>query len=83
MHDDSAFIQAMQKRPEDTALRLVFADWLEERGDPRGELIRLLHKLTQSVEVADRKNLEERLRTLVAAGVQPVRPFFTNSIGMQ
>lgn len=54
MHDEQAFLQAMQENPEDNTLRLVFADWLEERGDPRGELIRLLHTLTQAVEVPDR-----------------------------
>jgi uncharacterized protein (TIGR02996 family) len=45
MHDESAFLQAMQENPEDTALRLVFADWLEEHVDPRGELMRLLSGL--------------------------------------
>jgi uncharacterized protein (TIGR02996 family) len=83
MHDEQAFLQAMQENPEDTDLRLVFTDWLEERGDPRSELIRLLHTLTQSVEVADRGKLEDRLRSLVSAGVQPVGPFFTNSLGMK
>jgi len=73
----------MQEKPEDASLRLVFADWLEERGDQRCELIRLLHLLTQSVAVPDRSNLEERLRGLVTAGVQPVGPFFTNSVGMK
>jgi len=83
MHDESTFLQAMQQHPDDTALRLVFADWLEERGDPRGELIRLLHTLTPSVEVPDRSRLEDRLRSLLASGVQPVGPFWTNSIGMK
>ena len=83
MHDDQAFLQAMQENPDDTDLRLVFADWLEERGDQRSELIRLLHTLTQSVEVPDRSKLEDRLRSLVSAGVQPVGPFFTNSLGMK
>jgi uncharacterized protein (TIGR02996 family) len=82
MHEEQAFLQAMQENPEDTSLRLVFADWLEERDDPRGELIRLLHTLTQSVAVPDRCKLEARLRSLVSAGVQPVGPFFTNSLGM-
>ena len=72
MHDEAAFLQAMQEHPEDNASRLIFADWLEERGDPRGELIRLLHTLTQSIEVPDRAKLEERLRSLVASGFQPV-----------
>jgi uncharacterized protein (TIGR02996 family) len=38
MHEEEAFLQAIQERPEDTDLRLVFADWLEERGNPRAEL---------------------------------------------
>jgi formylglycine-generating enzyme len=83
MNDETAFLQAMQEHPDDTALRLVFADWLEERGDSRGELIRLLHTLTQSVEVPDRRKLEDRLRNLLASGVKPVGPFWTNSIGMK
>jgi sulfatase modifying factor 1 len=83
MNDEAAFLQAMQKHPKDNALRLVFADWLEEHGDPRGELVRLLHTLTQSVKVPGRKKLEDRLRSLLAAGVQPVGPFWTNSIGMK
>jgi formylglycine-generating enzyme len=83
MHDEQSFLQAMQQHPEDNALRLVFADWLEERGDKRGELIRLLHTLTQSVEVPGRSQLEERLRELMASGVKPVGPFWTNSIGMK
>jgi uncharacterized protein (TIGR02996 family) len=82
MHEEQAFLQAMQQNPEDTSLRLVFADWLEERGDQRSELIWLLHTLTQSVEVPGRSKLEDRLRSLVSAGVKPVGPFFTNSLGM-
>jgi uncharacterized protein (TIGR02996 family) len=83
MNDEATFLQAMQEHPEDVNLRLVLADWLEERGDLRGELIRLLHTLTQSVEVPDRSKLEDRLRILVSAGVKPVGPFFTNSMGMK
>jgi sulfatase modifying factor 1 len=83
MNDEASFIQAMLEKPEDNHLRLVFADWLEERGDSRGELIRLLHRLTQAIDVPDRSKLEDRLRSLLADGVQPVGPFWTNSIGMK
>jgi formylglycine-generating enzyme len=83
MHDEAAFLQAMQEHPEDASLRLVLADWLEERGDLRGELLRLLHMLTQAVEVPDRHGLEDRLRSLLASGVQPFGPLWTNSIGMK
>jgi uncharacterized protein (TIGR02996 family) len=83
MHEEEAFFQAIQEHPEDTALRLVFADWLEERGDPRAELLRLLHLLTQAGEVRERPELEDRLRGLLASGVQAVGPYITNSIGMK
>lgn len=36
-----AFLRAIKENPEDDAPRLIFADWLEKRGDPRGEFIRL------------------------------------------
>ena len=39
-HDD-AFLQAIIENPDDDAPRLLYADWLEERGDPRGEFIRV------------------------------------------
>ena len=39
-HGD-AFLQAVLAEPEDDAPRLIYADWLEERGDPRGAFIRL------------------------------------------
>ena len=59
---EECFLLAMQEHPEDAFLRLIFADWLEERGDPRSDLLRLLHTLTQAVEVPHRALLEERLR---------------------
>ena len=83
LNTEADFLHAMQQHLDDTSLRLAFADWLEKRGDARGELIRLLRMLTQSVEVPDRPKLEERLRGLLASGVQPVGPFWTNSIGMK
>ncbi len=41
MSDDAAFLRGIQADPRDWSLRLVYADWLEERGDPRGELVRI------------------------------------------
>jgi uncharacterized protein (TIGR02996 family) len=40
-----AFLDAIADHPEDASVRLVFADWLEERGDPRAELMRLQAQL--------------------------------------
>jgi uncharacterized protein (TIGR02996 family) len=41
MTDDQAFLQAIRANFADDAVRLVYADWLEERGDPRAEFIRV------------------------------------------
>jgi uncharacterized protein (TIGR02996 family) len=41
MSDDAKFLRALQDAPEDDSVRLVYADWLEERGDVRGEFLRL------------------------------------------
>jgi uncharacterized protein (TIGR02996 family) len=83
MDQEQAFLQAMLEDPRDLALRLIFADWLEEQGDPRGELLRLSHLLTQTIEHPNRPQMEARLRSLLEAGVQPIGPFWTNSVGMQ
>jgi uncharacterized protein (TIGR02996 family) len=40
MNDEEAFERALQERPDDMALRQVYADWLEERGDPGCEIVR-------------------------------------------
>lgn len=41
MTDESAFIKAIAANPADTLRPLVYADWLDERGDPRGRLLRV------------------------------------------
>jgi uncharacterized protein (TIGR02996 family) len=37
----AAFLRCIKDDPEDDAPRLILSDWLEERGDPRGEFVRL------------------------------------------
>src|SRR5262245_29221041 len=39
--EELAFIEPIWQHPLDDGPRLAYADWLDERGDPRGELIRL------------------------------------------
>ena len=51
-------IAAIVANPEDESSWLVYADWLLERGDPRGELIRF-------VDVKDDVDLFWRLRQIV------------------
>ena len=38
--DDDTFLQAILEQPQEEANWLVYADWLEERGDPRAALYR-------------------------------------------
>jgi uncharacterized protein (TIGR02996 family) len=45
MNQDEAFIQAILADPDDEATRLVYADWLDERDDPRGKYLRLQAQL--------------------------------------
>jgi uncharacterized protein (TIGR02996 family) len=47
MNDEDPFIQSVQAAPDDTGLLLIYADWLEERGDPRAEFLRVRVALGQ------------------------------------
>src|SRR5262245_11210901 len=46
---DTAFLRSILASPDDDAPRLVYADWLDENGDPnRAEFIRLQIRLARS-----------------------------------
>ena len=38
---ECSFLEAILDDPDDETTRLIYADWLDERGDPRGEFVRL------------------------------------------
>ncbi len=40
MSEEAAFLEAIARNPADKTARLVFADWLQERGDPRAPWVR-------------------------------------------
>jgi uncharacterized protein (TIGR02996 family) len=42
MNEEAGFIAALLAEPGDRTTLLVYADWLDERGDPRAEYLRLL-----------------------------------------
>ncbi|MBP3958219.1 TIGR02996 domain-containing protein [Gemmata sp. G18] len=42
MSEDAAFIAAILAAPDDRTALLVYADWLDERSDPRAEYLRLV-----------------------------------------
>src|SRR5438046_8601039 len=58
------------------------ADWLEDRDDPRCELVRLLHQPEYRRNLAAEQR-DARVRELLASGVPPVVPTIENSIGMR
>jgi uncharacterized protein (TIGR02996 family) len=76
------FLGAIAEDPAEPTTWLVLADWLDERGDPRGELLHLTRALLQP-ECEQRPAREERLGLLLAQGVRPCWPTRTNSLGMR
>jgi uncharacterized protein (TIGR02996 family) len=47
MTEERAFLMAILERPDDDNTKLVYADWLEEQGDPRCEFLRWMVKVRQ------------------------------------
>ncbi|MFT3698804.1 MAG: TIGR02996 domain-containing protein [Kofleriaceae bacterium] len=66
MADESRFLEAIVAAPDDDAPRLVFADYLTEQGDPRGELIALQCQLAAAPD-------DDRRRTLLVAANKLVK----------
>jgi uncharacterized protein (TIGR02996 family) len=69
MSCEDAFFEAIRDDPPDDTPRLVYADWLEENGDPeRAEFIRLQCELARmDPDDPGRPALEQRERALLAA----------------
>src|SRR5690348_6367266 len=53
MFHPNEFWQAILTQPHDDTPRLVYADWLEERGEPLAEFIRLQCQLAERTSVAE------------------------------
>ncbi len=62
MNQADAFLQAISEKPDDDTPRLVYADWLDEHGDPaRAEFIRVQCQLARlPPDAPDRIDLERR-----------------------
>jgi uncharacterized protein (TIGR02996 family) len=67
MTPEQAFLADIRDSHNDDALRLIYADWLEEQGQPRGELIRLQFQLADLPDQDERRApLLQRQQTLLA-----------------
>jgi uncharacterized protein (TIGR02996 family) len=82
MDNDEAFLRVIADNPADDTSRLVYADWLEERGDPRGDFLRIQRAFTeQSLDASTYRNLcqheQELVRQLSPSWVQRVRRYTT------
>jgi uncharacterized protein (TIGR02996 family) len=65
MAQDAAFLRQFAANPSDDATRLVYADWLDERDDPRGRYLRLEIELAGLAEDSKRyAELEAELQAL-------------------
>jgi uncharacterized protein (TIGR02996 family) len=76
--EQEALFQTILDHPDDDAPRLVYADWLEEHGQPaRAEFIRLQIEVAQLENgEPQRTNLEVRAAQLLRAHVDDWRPPF-------
>src|SRR4051812_17255879 len=80
--DERAFLQRILDDPAGAAHTwLVLADWLEERGDSRHELVRFQHDPRFRLELSPAER-DECVCALLRAGLKPPLPVVTNSLGM-
>ena len=83
MDQDLSFLEAIREQPGSRANRLVYADWLQDQGDPRGEFIHLQDKASRLPEsAASRLALEAEAHALLlqheAEWLGPLRGVVSN-----
>jgi uncharacterized protein (TIGR02996 family) len=63
---ERSFLTILRKNPWDDVTRLVYADWLDEHDDPRGEYLRLVCELgSLAGDAEQRQAVIQRLYELV------------------
>jgi uncharacterized protein (TIGR02996 family) len=68
MTDERAFLMAILERPDDDAAKLIYADWLEERGDPRSEFLRgMVNFRSERVVTSEQRRRHDELSAELAA----------------
>jgi len=72
MHDEADFLRELLKNPADDSVRLVYADWLDEQGDPvsqtKAQFLRITAKLLEPNRSAGwRKARRKELQPVAAS----------------
>ncbi|MEJ7596478.1 MAG: TIGR02996 domain-containing protein [Kofleriaceae bacterium] len=70
MGDEHQLLDAIYATPDDDAPRMVYADWLQAQGDPRGELIQLQCQLAAVPDDERRRKIRIAENKLLAAHEQ-------------
>jgi uncharacterized protein (TIGR02996 family) len=58
MDEEKSFLAAIKANPRDVSLHLVYADWLEERGDPRATDIRAKYQYRQPIRLEETRRFK-------------------------
>ncbi len=74
MTTEAALLAAI---PDDPLAAFVLADFLEEQGDRRGDLLRLLYTLTRTIDAPDGPRMEDQMRALLDQGIRAIGPYRT------
>lgn len=69
---ETDLLKRLAERPDDRALRLVFADWLTEHGDPRGEVIALCER--GALSLTERRRVARLTAQHQVAWLGPLAP---------
>lgn len=79
---ESKLEELIRAEPHDVNMRQIYADWLDERGDPRGQLLRLQEEL-RYIGVEHRPEKEARMHQLLHQGVAPLEIRWSNALSME
>lgn len=64
MNEDEAFIRAIVDNPGGDTPRLVYADWLDDHDDPRGQYLRAEHEWAATHDPSEREALRQMAKAL-------------------
>jgi uncharacterized protein (TIGR02996 family) len=65
--EEETLLRAIEHEPKSTAPYLVYADWLQTRGHPRGDLIVLQHRAALAKDAAEKEALHREHMQVLSA----------------